>query len=592
MAKTSSYRGYADAVRRFDIEPSPGRERNKFSYLFKNHLTFDAGYLIPCFEFPVLPGDDLWFTPRFLTRLSGALVSPLMDEIWVNFYMFLTYNRFVFDEWNAFMGEHIPSDPDYDESGDNIGGSSLTDPPFNSPGQYELPTMTVPASSTSSPAFPIHSVYDYFALPYNVTGGSFEIQTLKLRHYNHIYNEYFRNENLQSFAPVPRSIGPDKMSQFKLMPTTKYQDYFTGSLPFLQKGPNVSIGLTGDVPVIGNGMTLGLTNGSSFVGGLYYSSNNNIGLNAYGEAKGVPAGTVTSQTNPGSSQSLGVSTNASNSGLVALTSQSQSVALAQVRLAFQLMRFYEGQARSGTRYIEYINFMFNEYIPDTQLQRPKYLGGGKYFLNINPVAQTSATQDSSRLGSLAAFGVSYTGDLTRVHCHANEHGYVFGFLTVRTNLSYEQGLQRDWSYRDRLDFYTPTLAHLAEQAVYNKELCTTGIAAYDNGVWGYIGRYDEYRTIMSRICGYFRSNAPGSLSTYHLGQFFDTSTPGTEADGFPGLPHLNSEFIVQPREVINRALAIPSTVSNVPQFLCDMSMEIRGSRVCSKYGIPGFSDHF
>lgn len=590
MAKTTSYRGYADAVRRFDIEPSPGRERNKFSYLFKNRLTFDAGYLIPCFDMSVLPGDDFWFTPRFLTRLSGALVAPLMDEIWVNFYMFLTYNRFVFEEWNAFMGEHIPSDPDYDESGDNIGGSSLTEPPFNSPSQYELPTMVVPASSDGSPAFPVQSVYDYFSLPYDVRGGSYEIQTLKLRHYNHIYNEYFRNENLQSFAPVPKSIGPDKMSQYKLMPTSKYQDYFTGSLPFLQKGPNVSIGLTGDVPVVGNGNNLGLTNGSS---SIYLQSGRATTFLGAGSSGSLPVGTnVDNAVGLGDNIAVGVSANSSDSGLKALISQSQAVALAQIRLAFQLQRFYEGQARSGTRYIEYINFMFNEYIPDVQLQRPQYLGGGKFFINVNPVAQTSATQSDARLGTLAAFGVSYTGDLTRVHCHSREHGYVFGFLTVRTNLSYEQGLQRDWSYRDRLDFYTPTLAHLAEQPVYNQEICTTGISAYDKGVWGYIGRYDEYRTILARICGYFRSNAPGSLAAYHLGQFFDTSTPGTESDGFPGLPHLNAEFITQPRETINRALAIPSTAPNVPQFLCDMSIEIKGTRVCSKYGIPGFADHF
>lgn len=591
MAKTTSYRGYADAVRRFDVEPSPGRERNRFNYLFKNHLTFDAGYLIPCFDMQVLPGDDFWFTPRFLTRLSGALVSPLMDEIFVNFYMFLSYNRFVFDDWNAFMGESIQQDSDYDESGENIGGESLTQPPFNATGQYELPTMTIPASTADSQAFEIQSLLDYLDLPYDVRGGSYEVQTLKPRHYNLIYNEYFRNENLQSFAPVPKSIGPDKLSQFKLMPTNKYQDYFTGSLPFLQKGPNVLIGFTGDIPVVGTGQALGLSNNGTNSKAMGYSTS--LGLYGSNTDSPVNLGSSVGQgSNFGTLDAIGVSTNASNSGLVALATQAQAVALAQVRLAFQLQRFYEGQARSGSRYIEYINFMFDEYIPDVQLQRPKYLGGGKFFININPVAQTSESGSGSPLGTLAAFGVSYTGDLSRVHCHANEHGYVFGFLTVKTNLSYQQGLRRDWSYRDRLDFYTPTLSHLAEQAVLNKELCTTGIKAYDDDVWGYIGRYDEYRTQLARICGYFRSNAPGTLNTYHLGQFFDLSNPGSEADGFPGFPHLNANFIKQPKEVIDRALNIPSTAPNVPQFLCDMSIAIKGTRVVSKYGIPGYADHF
>lgn len=568
MSRTTSYHGYADAVRRFDIEPSPGRERNRFNYLFKNHLTFDAGYLVPCFDMPVLPGDDLSFVPRFLCRLSGALVSPLMDEIIVNFYLFLSYNRFVFEDWNAFMGEHVQSDPDYDESGENKGGESLVDPPYNSPGQYELPTMTVPQSSDGSPAFPIQSIYDYFDLPYDVRGGSYEVQTLKLRHYNLVFNEYFRNENLQDFAPVPKSIGPDKMTQYKLMPVTKYQDYVTGTLPFLQKGPDVSIGLTGDIPV-------GTIESGAFVPG--YSHNLTVGVyngNFY---------------QPSTQSGL-----AQNSPVVANMSRSNAVALAQIRLAFQLQRFYEGQARSGTRYIEYVHFMFNEYIPDAQLQRPKYIGGGKFYININPVAQTSVSGSSlnDKLGTLGAFGVQYTGDLTRCSVHCQEHGYILGFLCVRTNLSYQQGLRRDWSYRDRLDFYTPTLAHLAEQPVYNKEVCCTGIKAYDDDVFGYIGRYDEWRTIPARICGYFRSNAPGTLASYHLAEFFDVSNPGTEADGFPGLPHLNANFIKQPQKPINRALEIPSTVTNVPQFLCDMSIAIRATRVVSKYGIPGFADHF
>lgn len=583
MSKTTSYRGYANAVRRFDAEPSPGRERNRFNYLFKNHLTFDAGMLIPCFDIPCLPGDDFVFTPRFLCRLSGALVSPLMDEIIVNFYMFKTYNRFVFDNWTAFMGEVKVTDPDYDESGENNGGAALTSPPYVSPGQYELPTLTIPASSSTTPAFPIQSIYDYMDLPYNVSGGSYEVQTLKLRHYNDIYNNYFRNQNLQDFAPVPKSDGPDKMTQFKLLPSTKYQDYVTGCLPFLQKGPNVMIGLTGDVPVI--------TKDDSGISGVYpalrmskldgtLAENNTLAVGSGGH--------VFAETTSSGSELAGLYPN----NLYALTSQSQAVALAQVRLAFQLQRFYEGQARSGTRYIEYINFMFDEYIPDVQLQRPQYIGGGKFYINVNPVAQTSESGEGSPLGTLAAFGVSYTGPLTKIHCHCNEHGYIMGFLTVNTNLSYQQGLKRDWSYRDRLDFYTPTLAHLAEQPVYNKEVCCTGISAYDDGVFGYIGRYDEYRTVLGRITGYFRSNAPGTLNTYHLGQFFDTSNPGTEANGFPGLPHLNPNFIQQPKEVIDRALNIPSTTPNVPQFLCDMSISIRATRVVSKYGIPGFADHF
>lgn len=613
MAKTTSYRGYADATRRFDIEPSPGRERNRFNYLYKRHTTFDAGQLIPFMHMPILPGDTIRIVPRMLVRLSNALISPLMDEIMVNVYFFKSYNRFVFEDWNAFMGEHIQQDPDYDESGENKGGQSLTEPPYNSPQQYELPTLKIPGYSGSGLLpFEVGSLYDYFGLPYSVGNSGYEIQTLPLRHYNLIYNEYFRNENLQDFAPVPKSIGPDKMSQYKVMPVVKYPDYFTGSLPFLQKGPNVSIGLTGDAPVIGTGDALvwdvGLTSDPTVKSILYHDYNqygDHTNLTSVqtvpasgGSASGIQVGTR--------NRAMGLSTDPSLSGAKAVLSSSDAVTLAQIRLAFQLQRFYEGQARSGTRYIEYINFMFNEYIPDVQLQRPEYIGGGKFLININPVTQTSESAgQSTPLGTLAAFGVVYDRNIATVNTHCNEHGYIIGLMCVRTNLSYQQGLRRDWSYLDRFDFYTPTLAHLAEQPVYNKELCCTGIATYDSDVFGYIGRYDEYRTMLSDITGYFRSNAKvntgtsqapvynnASLQSYHLGQFFDVSNPGSESDNFPGLPHLNANFIKQPKEVVDRVLNITSNAPGVPQFLADISCSIRATRVVSKYGIPGFADHF
>lgn len=585
--RTVSYKGYADANRRFDVEPSPGRERNKFGYVAKRHCTFDAGDLVPFMHFPVLPGDDLNFNPLFLIRMSNPFVSPVMDEIYINYYFFLTYNRFVFDDWNAFMGEVIQQNPDYDESGDNIGGESLTTPPYNSSGQYELPTMWIKPQSNGDPAFAIGSLYDNFALPYNVGNNGYEIQTLPLRHYNLIYNEYFRDENLQSFAPVPKSIGPDKIGQYKMMQVSKYADYFTGSLPFLQKGPEVAIGLTGDIPVT----TMNpLTSVSSVPLEMRATGTGNIDSNIhyYGSNAGdsYVRGFQTA-TSPATGPTFYPANLWANLGLA------NSVALAQLRLAFQLQRFYEGQARSGTRYIEYVHFMFNEYIPDAQLLRPKFIGGGKIMINVNPVTQTSNTTDApSTLGTLAAFGVAFHDSKKRISCHVQEHGYVIGVMCARTNLSYQQGLRRDWSYRDRLDFYTPTLAHLAEQDIKNKELCCTGITEYDDGVFGYIGRYDEYRTTFSEVTGAFRDNAPLSLKTYQLGEFFDVSNPGTASQGFPGLPHLNANFIKQPKNVVDKVLNIPSTAPEVPQFLCDYACQIYGSRVVSKYGIPGFADHF
>lgn len=596
MSKTVAYKGYADAVRRFDMEPSPGRQRSKFTYTKRRLMTFDAGNLVPFFWMPILPGDTLHFSPKVLVRLSNALVAPLMDEIWLNFYFFKTYNRFVMKDWNAFMGELIQDNPDYDDSGQNLGGQSLTRTPYNSPDEYVLPTLVVKQGSDGLPAFPVHSLLDQLALPYAVGNDGYEIQTLLPRHCNLIYNEYFRDENLQDFAPVPKGIGTDKISMYQIMPSTKYSDYFTGSLPFLQKGPQVNIGLAGDIPVVGDGSVLGMTNGTVQMGLGEFPNYRMV----TSKEQGSPVGSSASISKIPLSQGIGVTQDPTKSGLIASLSGADFVSLAQIRLGFQMQRFYEAQARSGNRYIEYVRFMFDEFVPDVELLRPEFIGGGKILVNVNPVAQTSSLPaETSSLGTLGAFGVRFDKDSIRAHCHSREHGYVVGFCTVSTTQSYQQGLARDWSYRDRFDFYTPTLSHLAEQAVLNKELCCTGIKAYDDATFGYIGRYDEYRTQLAEVTGYFRSNAmiPGttdkvSLDVYHLGQFWNTSNPGTEANGFPGLPHLNANFIKQPKETIDRAMGITSNAPGVPQFLMDVTTVVKGVRCISKYGIPGFADHF
>lgn len=599
--RTTSYVGYSEAVKRFDIEPSPGRERNRFRYIDRGRDTFNAGQLIPFMWFPILPGDDLYFSPRFLVRLSNAFISPVMDEVSCDVYAFMSYNSFVFDEWKEFMGEYEDNTSDYDESGENVGGDAILEPPYNSPGDYELPTMTFnklasPGNEAADSIFPIDSLYDHLGLPYRLSpdGTSITIQTLVPRHCNLIWNEFFREQNFQRRAPVPRSIGPDKYGQFKVMPVLKHRDYFTGSLPFLQKGPNVLIGLQGDLPVIFDYPTS--IDPSEALAGVphWYNTSTGQRVSYSGDAgyvlragiDGSTKGSVLTNATTGSSINVGTHAYADASGL-------QALALAQIRLGFQLQRFYEGQARSGTRYIEYVHFMFGVYVPDLQIERPQFIGGTRFYINVNPVTQTSNTSgQNSALGSLAAFGVAYHRDDGAIHCKSLQHGYVILFICARTNLSYSQGLDRDWSKRDRFDFYTPTLAHLVEQPILNQEICATGIPAYDEEVFGYVPRYDEYRTIIPRNKGRFRPDAPGSLASYHFGELFDISTPGTEADNFPGLPHLNPKFLTQSSDVINRSLNLPSTTTNVPQFLMDYTVKVHGSRVMSKYGIPGFADHF
>lgn len=569
--KTTAYAGYQNAIKRFDVEPSPGRERNRIHLIDRGRDTFNAGELVPFFWMPVHPGDNLYFSPSVLIRMSNPFVNPLMDEISCNIHFFMSYDRFVCDYFRELMGEFNDNDSDYDESGDNYGADAITEPAYNSPGEYEYPTLVFNKNSDNS-VFEIGSIYDHFGLPYKLSpnGTSYEIQPLLFRHYNHIWNSFYRDENLQRKAPVPKGPGPDKLTQYRLLPVLKYKDYFTGSLPFLQKGPDVSIGLTGDLPVHWD-LTSPVTESNHV--GLSKVNNQLLAFTLPGNWSNIPNETTGYLNVPGQ--------------------EASAVSLAQIRLAFQLQRFYEGQARSGSRYIEYVKFMFNVDIPDIELERPQFIGGTKTYINVNPVTQTSSNSDQpTPLGALAAFGVTYHRDGSCAHCYAREHGYVIGFVSARTNLSYSQGLDRDFQKKDRFDTYVPTLAHLAEQPLYNNELCCTGIPEYDSGTFGYIGRYDNLRTHIARNKGWFRPDSPLTLASYHLGEYWDLSTPGTNAQGFPGLPHLNTNFIVQPKQFIDRALNISSEAPGVPQFLMDYSVTVKGTSVISKHGIPGYADHF
>lgn len=596
--RTQSYKGISQVNKDFALTPSPGRERNSFGWVHTHHYTMDSGYWVPFYKQDILPHDYLDVKPQFLVRYSNPLVVPVMDNVTFYYYYFYCPIRLVFDNFKAFMGEVVNQNTNYDTDGSNIGGESLVEKPFNTPNQYELPTLTL-VSSGDNPAFGIHSLYDYFVLPYNVGNSGYEIQTIPLRMYNLIFNEYLRDENLVAFAPVPTGDGPDKVGSFKLLPCSKFHDYFTSSLPFLQKGPDVSLGLTGDIPVIGDGKALGITNYPN--GEVEYLIRSGNFATTFPQGSAISVGKGSGKLGYGAQPVessfaetgfLGVSTNSASSGLKALLGSGYFIQLAQLRLGFQMMRFYEGQARSGTRYFEMLKFLFDVDIPDSTIQRPVFLGGGKFNVQVNAVVQTSDNQNQvTPLGNLAAFGASYS-DKGGYRYDFLEHGYVIGICCVRTNLTYQQGLERDWSRRNRFDFYTPTLAHIAEQAVLNKELCVTGISAYDNDVFGYQGRYDEYRMRLNTVAGYFRSNAPGSLQVWHYGEFFDVSNPGNEIDGFPGLPHLNAKFINQPSELVNRSLNVSSSAPTVPQFLVDVTHRVKAVRTVSKYGIPGFADHF
>ena len=341
-------------------------------------------------------------------------------------------------------------------------------------------------------------------------------------------------------------------------------------MPWPQKGTAQSIALTGNAPVIGTGKALGLTDGTAARGlyasaGTLYSATGNLGVNV---------GTAPDTTGYSITKVLGVSQSGSNSGLIADLSGVSAVTINALRQSFQIQRLYERDARGGTRYIEILRAHFGVTSPDYRLQRPEYLGGGSAPIHINPIVQTSATNGQpSPLGNVAAYATA-TLHNNGFSKSFTEHGIIIGLLCVRADLAYQQGLNRMWSRRSRFDFYWPSLAHLGEQAILNKEIYAQGTEV-DNQVFGYQERYAEYRYYPSMITGKLRSTDPQSLDIWHLAQKFDS------------LPTLSSQFIEE-NPPIKRALA----VQNEPEFFLDVWFDCKCARPMPVYGVPGLVDHF
>lgn len=399
------------------------------------------------------------------------------------------------------------------------------------------------------------SISDYFGLPTGIAHNAVEISALPFRAYNLIYNEWFRDENLIDSMPVPKGDGPDSASAlgygagFNPLRRGKRHDYFTSCLPWPQKGEAVSLPLGTTAPVFTENTVAGSD--------LLINDGN-------GNKRFMTLGTTNVE--------IGNTTTGGEAIAVDL-SQATAATINDLREAFQVQKLLEKDARGGTRYTEILQAHFGVTSPDARLQRPEYLGGGSTRLQINPVAQTSSTDATSPQGNLAALGTvgfsrhGFTKSFT-------EHGYIIGLACVRADLTYQQGLNRMWSRRDRLDFYWPTLAHLGEQAVLNKEIYAQGTAV-DDDVFGYQERYAEYRYKPSQICGAFRSNAAASLDTWHLSQ------------EFASLPELGKDFIEE-NPPVDRVIAVPSE----PHIIMDSFFDLKCARPMPVYSVPGLIDHF
>lgn len=550
----------------FSMIPKTSIQRSSFDRSFGYKTTFNEGLLIPFFCDEVLPGDTFKLKTSVLARLSTPIV-PVMDNMFLDMQFFFVPNRLVWDHWQNFNGEQ--RDP-----------SDSTD--------YLVPTITSPVGG-----FAAQSIFDYFGLPTGVANLS--VNSLPLRAYNLIWNEWYRDENLQNSVTVEHGDS-DNVNNYTLLKRGKRHDYFTSCLPWPQKGSAVTVPLAGDITAKDIGTVSPLfpfQSGSAFGFNTVSAVTSVSGVKSkvYSVSEGTPGSspTINSYVDPQLSvqyQNLPTGSTTGGylvmdqdsinniAGALQLTSTTQSsVNVNDLRSAFQIQRLLERDARGGTRYTEILRSHFGVISPDARLQRPEYLGGCSTPVNINPVQQTSATTSVTPQGNLAAFGY-----ISNTHNDFNhsfvEHGYIIGLMSVRADLTYQQGINRMWSRLSRFDFYWPALAHLGEQAVLNKEIFAQG-NDQDNLVFGYQERYAEYRYKPSLITGKLRSSDPQTLDVWHLSQKFTT------------LPKLNSDFIEE-NPPISRVVA----VQNEPHFIGDFYFDLKCIRPMPLYGVPGLIDHF
>lgn len=536
----------------FSQIPNVEKQRSRFDRSAGNKLTLNTGDLVPLYIDEVLPGDTVTADFAHVTRMTTP-IAPVMDNAALDVYAFFVPNRLIWNHWKAFWGENEVSH-------------------WEQQTEYEIPQIEAPSGGWN-----IGSLADYMGIPNGIDGIS--INHLPFRAYCKIVNDWFRDENLvdpcffntdeTTLTGVNKGVNYDPVTDIQLgaapFKVAKWHDYFTSALPSPQKGPSVNLPLGNTAPVIFGDFKTDTSYPS------YVTETGMVGKEA----------AFIQQPNKASADlrvngNLGATGQLDEYGALSLAtdlSNAVGATINQLRQAFAIQRFYEAQARGGSRYVEFVKNIFGVDSPDARQQRAEYLGGTRMPINMDQVLQTSATDSVSPQGNTAAYSVTVDSENLLTYS-ATEHGYLMILGCIRTNHSYQQGIERFWNRKKWTDFYIPQFANLGEQGILLKELYAQGTSD-DDEIFGYQEAWADYRYKPNRICGKLRSTASGSLDIWHYGDYYQSK------------PYLSADWIQETEANVARTLA----VQNEPQFIMDTYVKAIWTRVMPMYSVPGLLDH-